>query len=66
MIVQALLCDFPIAVMNTTPGLLAKVRLNRRGEVSLVVDVDYNRKMVELPSITGAQHLVPVVPIAFD
>ena len=55
---------FCIAVMNTTPELLAKVSLNRRGEVYLVVDVDYNRKVVELLSITGAQYLVPDVPIA--
>jgi len=49
--------------MDTTPELLAKERLNRRGDVYLVVDVDYDRKRVELLSMTGTQHLVPDVPI---
>jgi hypothetical protein len=44
--------------------LLAKVRLRRSGEMYLVVDVDLDRNLVELLSITGTQHLVPDVPFA--
>jgi hypothetical protein len=50
-------------MMDTLPELLAKVRLQQRGDLYLVVDVDTDRKVVELISITGVQHLVPDVPI---
>ena len=52
------------ANMETVPELLAKVRLNRNGEVYLVVDVDANHQCVELLSTSGSSHLVPDVPFA--
>jgi len=50
--------------MEMVPPLLAKVRLNRSGQIYLVVDVDLDRGIVELLSIAGASHLVPDVPVA--
>jgi hypothetical protein len=50
--------------METMPDLLAKVRLNRNGEVYLVVDVDERIQRVELLSTTGIVRLVPDVPFA--
>ena len=49
-------------MMDTAPELLAKVRLHLSGDLYLVVDVDIDKKVVELISITGVQHLVPYVP----
>ena len=49
-------------MMDTAPELLAKVRLQLSGDLYLVVDVDIDKKVVELISITGVQHLVPDVP----
>ncbi len=52
--------------METLPELLAKVRLKRKGEVYLVVDVDASRETVELISVAAARepHLIEDVPIA--
>jgi hypothetical protein len=50
--------------MDALPELLAKVRLRHRSELFLVVDVDADRRVVELISISGAQFLVPNVPCA--
>lgn len=50
--------------MITMPDLLAKVRLNRNGDVYLVVEVDLDHQRVELLSTCGRIHLVPDVPFA--
>ena len=50
--------------METVPDLLSKVRLNRSGDVYLVVDVDENHQKVELLSTAGSMRLVPDVPFA--
>ena len=52
------------AIMVGIPALLAKVRLRNRGDVYLVVDVNGSRKVAELMSITGVQHLIQEVPFA--
>ena len=55
---------FRAETVETTPELLAKVRLNRSGDVYLVVDVNLDRNVVELMSLNGSRHLVPDVPVA--
>ena len=49
--------------MDSMPELLSTVRLRDRGDVYLVVDLDCDRKTVELISITGGQPLIPDVPL---
>jgi len=50
--------------MDTMPALFAKVRLNRGGDVYLVVDLDLDRKLVELVSITWSGRLIRELPCA--
>jgi len=49
--------------MDATPALLDFVRLVNRGTLYLVVGTDPERKLVDLVSITGPQHLVNEVPV---
>ncbi len=44
--------------------MLAKVKLRNRSDVYLVVDVNRDRRVAELMSITGVQHLIQEVPFA--
>lgn len=50
--------------METAPEILAKVRLNRSGDIYLVVDVDPGHQRVELLSTSGGSRLVTDVPFA--
>jgi hypothetical protein len=50
--------------MDTMPGLLAMVRLRRRGELYVVVEEDYRHRRVDLMSITGKQVLLGGVSLA--
>lgn len=51
--------------MKTVPALLSTVRLRKRGDLYLVVDIDPVREVVEVISITGGEpHLVPDVPLS--
>ena len=50
--------------MDATPALLDFVRLGNRGTIYLVVGTDPDKKLVDLVSITGPQHLVNEVPIS--
>ena len=45
------------------PALLSKVRLHSRYDMYLVVDLDPVRKVVEVISVTGHQHIIPDVPL---
>jgi len=49
--------------MDTMPGLFAKVRLQDRGKVYLVVNVDPVQQLVKLISTSGMPHEIPDVPI---
>ena len=49
--------------MDTMPGLFAKVRLQDRGKVYLVVNVDPVQQMANLISTGGMPHEIPDVPI---
>jgi hypothetical protein len=50
--------------MDTMPDLYAKVQLQDRGKVYLVVSVDPVQRTVKLISTTGMPHEIPDVPIA--
>jgi hypothetical protein len=50
--------------MDILPDLFAKVRLQSRGKVYLVVNVDPLSMRVRLLSTTGMSHVIPDVPIA--
>jgi len=50
-------------VMDTMPGLFAKVRLQDGGKVYLVVSLDHVQQMVKLTSTTGMPHDISNVPI---
>ena len=49
--------------MDTLPGLFAKVRLQSRGKIYLVVNVDPVLQKVKLLSTSGMEHAIPDVPI---
>jgi hypothetical protein len=50
-------------MLHSLPPLLAKVRLSKRGEVFLVVDVDYCKETLELISMNEWQHVVQDVQL---
>ena len=50
--------------MHTTPALLDFVRLANRGTLYLVVSADPDKKLVDLMSITGPQHMANEVPVS--
>lgn len=50
--------------MDATPALLDFVRLVNRGTIYLVVSADPDKKLVDLVSITGPQHLFNEVPVS--
>lgn len=49
--------------MERMPGLFARVRLQERGKVYMVVKVDHDLQWVKLVSTSGMQHVIPDVPI---
>jgi hypothetical protein len=56
------LCYVP-RMLHTLPALLAKVRLIKKGEVFLVVEVDYGKETLELISMNEWQHLIKDVQL---
>jgi hypothetical protein len=50
--------------MDATPALLDFVRLANRGTLYLVVSTDPDKKLVDLVSITGPQHMANAVPVS--
>jgi hypothetical protein len=55
-------CYVP-SMLHTLPALLAKVRLSKKGDVFLVVDVDYDKETLELIAMNEWQHLIQDVQL---